>query len=169
MDITFRQTSLEDVITVVHLRQKVWDATYRGIYPDKMIDEFDYDWHLEAEKKRMRNPEFCCYLVLDGKEAVGYFSYGKISSDYWKNYCFRLHSLYLLPEYQRNGIGKAIFNHVGQACMKAGYDRMCLDCNPYNKNAMGFYLHMGGIIVQVDTGHENREEDGITIGYYLDR
>ena len=165
MDITFRQTSLKDAITVVHLRQKVWDATYRGIYPDKMIDEFDYDWHLEAEQKRMRNPEFRCYLVLDGKTAVGYFSYGRIASDYWKDFQFRLHSLYLLPEYQSNGIGKAIFSHVRQACLNAGYDRMCLDCSPHNKNAMGFYLHVGGTIVQEDTGHENREEDGVTIGY----
>lgn len=28
------------------LRQKAWASTYRGIYPDELIDQFDDDWHL---------------------------------------------------------------------------------------------------------------------------
>ena len=166
-EILFHRASREDTMEIIKLRRKVWDATYRGIYPDEMIDAFDYEWHLQAEQRRLANPDFHCFLVKDGNEAVGYFSYGKVASDYWKNYSFRLHSLYLLPEYQNRGIGKRIFQQAVHYCRELGYDKMCLDCHPDNHRALAFYLHMGGTIVQEDVGHENRQENGVTIGYSI--
>lgn len=35
------------------LRQKAWSFTYRGIYPDEMIDQFDYAWHKERDLLRI--------------------------------------------------------------------------------------------------------------------
>ncbi len=41
-DVRFVPASEDDAMTIVALRQKVWASTYRGIYPDSMIDVFDY-------------------------------------------------------------------------------------------------------------------------------
>ena len=164
--IEFREAGLVDARIIIHTRQKVWDATYRGIYPDEEIDNFDYERHLKAEQRRLSNPDFHCFLVMDGDKCVGYFSYGIVRSGTWRDFSFRLHSLYLLPVYQGRGMGRRIFEQVKRACQDFGYEKMFLDCHPANKNALAFYRHMGGVITRLDAGHENPMEDSCTIEYY---
>ena len=165
--IEFRKAQGQDALTIIQTRQKAWDATYRGIYPDEAIDEFDYEWHLKMERKRLEKPNFHCFLILDGADCIGYFSYGTVRQGTWKDFRFRLHSFYILPAYQKTGLGRKIFQQIRQACLDAGYDRMYLDCHPDNRNALGFYQHMGGTITDIDAGHENRMEDTCTVEYFF--
>ena len=46
-DKLFVEATEEDVPSIIGLRQRIWSTTYRGIYPDSMIDEFDWDRHRE--------------------------------------------------------------------------------------------------------------------------
>ena len=154
-------------MTIITTRQKAWDATYRGIYPDEVIDAFDWVWHLEAEHRRLSNPNFHCFLVMDGENCVGYVSYGTVRPGAWKDFAFRLHSLYLLPPYQGTGLGKKLFTQVQIACKEMGFEKMFLDCHPDNQNALSFYKHLGGTITQTDNGHENPQEDNCTIEFYF--
>lgn len=167
--IEFQKASIEDVPVIIETRRKAWDATYRGIYPDHVIDDFDYEWHGQMERKRLENPDFHCFTVMDHKNCVGYFSYGKVRSGAWKDFGFRLHSLYLLPEYQKKGLGKRIFTQVSDACKALGFRKMYLDCHPQNQNALMFYQHMGGMITHMDSGHENPQEDCCTIEYNFNK
>ena len=48
-DKLFVEATEEDVPSIIGLRQRIWSTTYRGIYPDSMIDEFDWDRHREME------------------------------------------------------------------------------------------------------------------------
>ena len=153
------KAALKDALTIVKARQQAWDTTYRGIYPDEVIDNFDYDWHLKAEQNRLINPGFHCFMVMDQENCVGYFSYGATQRG------FRLHSLYLLPAYRKLGLGKQIFEQAKTACIEFGCNEMFLDCHPDNQNALGFYQHMGGVITAMDAGHENRQEDCCTIEF----
>ena len=43
--IDFVPAQPEDAARIGRLRQRCWAATYRGVYPDEMIDQFDYAWH----------------------------------------------------------------------------------------------------------------------------
>ena len=45
MSVEFRRATVDDVRTLTETRQKVWATTYRGIYPDEMIDQYDFDCH----------------------------------------------------------------------------------------------------------------------------
>ena len=45
--VVFRRTQEEDAAVIAKLRQEIWSTTYRGIYPDDMIDQFDYAWHTQ--------------------------------------------------------------------------------------------------------------------------
>ena len=163
----FQKAVPDDAKTIIETRQKAWDATYHGIYPDEMIDDFDWDWHLKAERRRLSNPAFYCCMIYDDEKCVGYFSYGTIRPGTWKDFSFRLHSLYLLPAYQGMGIGRGIFEQVREACIASGNTKMFLDCHPMNQNALAFYRHMGGAVAQVDSGHENPQEDTCTIEFYF--
>lgn len=163
--IEIRKATSEDALTIVITRQKAWDATYRGIYPVEMIDRFDWEWHLEAERRRLSNPNIHCFMVFDGETCVGYVSYGTVRPGVWKDFSFRLHSLYLLPPYQGTGLGKKLFVQVQEACREIGCSKMFLDCHPDNHKALDFYRHMGGVITQVDGKHENPQEDTCKIEF----
>ena len=72
-----------------------------------------------------------------------------------------LHSLYVLREYQHRGIGKRAFSVLKDYCRKKGISCFACRCSPHNENAMRFYQRMGGVVIKTDTGHENKQEDGV--------
>lgn len=148
-------------------RQKAWAATYRGIFPDEAIDQFDFAWHIARDEARLAKPDFFYYLVMDGESCVGYLSFGVIPAGSYRDFRFRLQSLYLLPAYQGKGLGRRLMEIAFDACREMGFGKLCWDCSPHNTNAVAFYWHIGGRIIDTDTGHENRQEDGCTFEYYI--
>ena len=165
--IDFKQATATEALTVAKARHASWASTYRGIYPDEMIDDFDYRWHVQKECARLMNPNYFCYLVMDGDRCVGYFSFGTVCPGTWKDFSFRLHSLYLHPEYQGRGIGRRIFAFVQEECVKRGFDKLFLNCHPDNYTGIGFYKHMGGIVTDIDFGTGKPEEFGCTLEFFF--
>ena len=163
--IELRRASLSDAARIAQTRQKAWLATYRGIYPDEMLDGFDLDRHTARESDRLRNPNYRCYCVMDGEDCVGYVAFGTVREGERKEFNFRLHSLYLLPGYQGRGLGRMLFGKVRESCLLFGRGSMHLDCHPRNERALGFYRHMGGVITYTDTGHRNPCEDSCRIEF----
>lgn len=163
--IEFIRASASDAALIAQTRQKAWQSTYRGIYPDEAIDGFDLYQHTLREGDRLRNPNYRCFLVMDGVSCVGYFAYGTIREGIWKNFIFRLHSLYLLPAYQGKGLGRQVFGQVKKDCQSIADGRMYLDCHPMNIKALGFYRHMGGMITHTRIGHCNPCEDSCRIEF----
>lgn len=140
------------------LRQKAWASTYRGIYPQEMMDRFDYDWHKERDLMRMRNPQFHHYFIQQQGRSVGYLTLKDGPS-------FLIYSLYLLPEAQKQGIGRQAFRFVSDFCTQRGIDTFSCHCQPDNTNAMDFYHHMGGEIVARDEGNEERWQDTVVFRF----
>lgn len=62
--IEFRRGVSGDEMTIALTRQKAWAATYRGIFPDELIDRFDYAWHIERDEKRLGDPDFYALLGM---------------------------------------------------------------------------------------------------------
>lgn len=142
------------------LRQKAWSSTYRGIYPDEMMEKFDYNWHKERDLMRMRNPQFHHYFIQRNGVSVGYLTLkeGPI---------LLIYSLYLLPEAQKQGIGKRAFAFVEDYCTQRSIDTFSCHCQPDNTNAMDFYRHMGGQIVARDEGNKERWQDTVVFQFSL--
>ncbi len=159
--IELRKAVAGDGVRIASTRQKVWDATYRGIYPDEMIDQFSLDWHAARDEKRIADKDVQSYLVLDGDSCVGYYVFGDVthSGEFW------LMSLYLLPQYQGRGLGKRIMQVIADYARNQGCRNMFLYCDPQNTNALGFYAHLGGKVVAEDIGHENAYEDSLTMQF----
>jgi ribosomal protein S18 acetylase RimI-like enzyme len=78
----------------------------------------------------------------------------------------QVYSFYLLPQFQRLGLGEKLFRHCIREMKKRGYKRLCLDsleASPYR----AFYSKMGGTIIGHD-GHKLGEEDFPTVIYGWD-
>lgn len=147
-----------DEHTIGHLRQQCWAATYRGIYPDDMIDHFDYVWHAERDLARIASDRYEVYLIEDGNQPVGYMNIEHGTPPL-------LYSLYLLPSHQRRGIGKAAFAHMRQLCQTQGQPFFLCHCQPENSAAIAFYHRMGGVIIHRDAGNEDAFMNSVTFRF----
>ena len=152
--VTFKKAEPTDAPLLAATRQKAWAATYRGIYPDEMIDQYDLERYTAKDRERLQDPKRETYLLLDGEACVGYFSYGANARG---KFC--LYSIYLLPEYQRKGIGRAMMRQVASACREGGEASFYCDCQPQNVRARRFYEAMGGNLIWFSPRHQNRAED----------
>lgn len=153
--ISFRLAVPDDLHTIASLRQKVWSTTYRGIYPDDMIDNFDFSGHKRKDLAKLHDPTFCVYLVCRNYQPVGYLIYQLFQQK------LHLHSLNLISEARRQGIGRACLEHVRAYGHSHGLDHFHLRCNPWNTPAMAFYRSMGGVIVREDLENEERYMDAV--------
>ncbi len=166
-EVVFRKAAPEDAPLLTAARRKVWDATYRGIYPDEMIDDYAYETHLARDKNRITDPKNTVWLVMDKDNCVGYLYVGPCGYGQYKDFDFCLNSLYFLPPYQRRGLGRAAFELVAAECRRRGYDRFFCGCSAHNHSARAFYEHMGGILGHQSLGHENKAEDQVYYEFCL--
>ena len=109
MNYIIRLATINDCDELSRLKQKVWNETYRGIYSDEKIDNFDYKKNSEKFLNIINNPNIELYVVEDNNKLVGYMDYGKPYRPY-KDYEQEIGLLYLLKEYQGNGIGRKLFS-----------------------------------------------------------
>ena len=162
-----RKASPADAILVTKTRQTVWAQTYRGIYPDEMIDSYDWDHHLQRDTQLMSSSEHQYYLFMDGSECIGYFSFGPYNYGHYLDFDLCLNSLYICQPYQRQGLGRLAFDILSDYCRSNHIPKFFCGCNIHNLPAQGFYRHMGGKVGSVCGGHENRSDDIMHFEFYL--
>ena len=133
MNVEFVLAKAGDAVTISTLRQRIWDTTYRGIYPDTVIDDFNYEWHQQRDLKKISDPSFTVCLIKYGDEDIGYFVFQHSGSGVW------LRTLYVLREYQHRGIGKQAFAILKDYCREKGIDG-CYECDGLESCEKGFYI-----------------------------
>lgn len=119
----FIEVSEEDVPSIIALRQRIWGTTYRGIYPDSMIDNFDWDWHREMELLRVHHPAYSVYLVRKDRQDIGYLTINEAD-------VITLQSLYISAEYQRQGDRPASVRFRESVLQSAPCRLLCLPLCP---------------------------------------
>ena len=158
MKIEFVPAKPEEAHFLSEMRRSVWNTTYRGIYPDILLDEFDYEFHDRKNLAMIGSEEFSVYFIHAENDIAGYLIFQHKNPLY-------IQSLYLLSEFRRKGIGRKVFEFICELCKENGIGKFYLGCHPQNQNALGFYEKMGGIITEKDIGHENNEENSFKIEF----
>ena len=160
--VVFRRALPEDAYLWATTRQKAWAATYRGIYPDDWIDNYDLAGKTAKDRKNLDDPAIISYVAMDEELCVGYFSYGPT-----ENGAFYLRNLYFLPGYQGMGLGRRAFSCLQNDCIRLGFSEFYVHCNYHNLPARRFYEHMGGIYTGNNGFHENKAEDQCRYDYRI--
>lgn len=58
-----------------------------------------------------------------------------------------LEDIFVLPEYRRQGIGKALLSHLAQLTVKRGFGRLEWSVLDWNEPAIAFYRSMGASVL----------------------
>ena len=149
MSYIIRLANKEDASELSKLKQLVWIETYRGIYTEERIFNYDFDKNTIKFLNMIDNPNVDLYVVEDDGRLVGYMDCGMPYRPY-KDYKQDIGLLYLLKEYQKKGIGRELFNIACNKIKENGYNEFFVCCNKYNTNALDFYKKMGGVVDEID-------------------
>lgn len=158
---------MEDTLAIVHLRKQIWLQTYRGIYPDEMLDQYPYLLYLERDKRHIASADQHWYLFLDGPQQIGYFAFGPSHYGGYKDFELCLNHLYLLDGYKRQGLGTIAISVITEYCHQHGIRKFFCGCNANNLPAIAFYRHMGGIQGDEAPPDVPKEDQIIHFEFYL--
>lgn len=146
------------------VKRQVWETTYRGIYPDKKLDNYSYAENEEKFKSYINSNNIELYVVMSENKIIGYTAVGKSPYSPGSN-DIEIVLLYILKEFQGMGIGKKIFNFAKDKIKNKGKKSFVVCCNKYNLPAQDFYKNMGCKMVKVDEDNFDRSLPQVTFIY----
>ncbi|WP_158099407.1 GNAT family N-acetyltransferase [Pseudoflavonifractor sp. An85] len=156
--VEFLLAQVDDAPVIAQLRKEIWSTTYRGIYPDEMIDQYDLDWHTQKDVQRIENPDYAVYLIQREGRAIGYITLHHSQPP-------RLLSLYLKVKFQNCGIGHKAMEFVKGYFKAQGAKHFTCQCQPDNAHAMSFYQRNGGNVVKQDLNNEESWQNSVTFQF----
>jgi GNAT superfamily N-acetyltransferase len=168
--VKFQPAQVADAQLLAHLRKEIREDTYRGIYPNEILDAYDIQTNAEGFLSQIKSLEQQIFLMKIEGEAIGYLGIGK--PVYWypedadRDELF-LNSLYICKPFWRRGIGKVAMQFAFQIGRSQRKQKLYNNCNLHNTNAIKFYLACGGKIIFWESGHTNRAEDQVTFQYLI--
>ncbi|MFC6253234.1 GNAT family N-acetyltransferase [Secundilactobacillus hailunensis] len=115
---------------------QTWLATYQNQLPSTILKRLTpATWQPEQRWQNMQ------LALTDTNQIVGVCSYGPARLAAWSAYG-ELYSIYILPEYQHQGLGKRLIEPVLKA-LTAKYQQIYLEVLTTNLSAQQFYTRMG--------------------------
>lgn len=153
-DFKIRKALYSDCFDLSLLKREIWETTYRGIYPDEKIDNYDYQKNEERFKSFINNPNQQLYVVTNDNNIIGYIEFGKPYRPF-RDYTQEIGLFYIKKDYQRHGLGTKLFDLASQHIKFNGADKFFISCHKYNLDAQKFYKKMGGKIVHIDNDSAN--------------
>ncbi|GIU91183.1 MAG: N-acetyltransferase [Acidimicrobiia bacterium] len=128
-------------LAVIHVAS--WQATYRGIFPDRFLDAMDPTERVEAWRRRIGHPDVAVLLVEDGGEPVGFASLGP-AEERAEQPVGELYAIYLLPGTWRRGLGRRLLEEA-ERLLAVRYPEAILWVLEANSRARRFYEACGWI------------------------
>jgi len=155
--ISYRSAIIDDCHEIAKLKGKVWNTTYRGIYSDNTLDNYNIEKNEQTFKSIINNPKMSLIVAVNQENIIGFISCGEPYRPYL-HYKQDIGLFYILKEYQGLGIGKKLFSIAKNQIISDGYSEFFVSVNKYNKNAINFYIAMGGAIIHIDEDIEDKRE-----------
>lgn len=140
-------TTVKDIPTIQELSSIIWPVTFAEILSQEQIEYMmNMMYSTESLTKQIEEEQHNYVLVKYGNEYLGYLSYQLHIKN---SYTTKIHKIYVLPNLQGKGVGKALIDFAVQEAKKYGDQFLTLNVNRYNK-ALGFYEHLGFSISRVE-------------------
>lgn len=140
-----REYKKEDLYSVAKVHVDVWNSTYSNIILEEYLRNRTYENQVKRWSDRLfDNPdtkEFMFVVENRDNEVIG-FSSATIDDKDCK-YDSILYTLYILEEYQKQGLGKMLVKAVASKLKVLGARSMILWAFAEN-DACSFYEHLGG-------------------------
>lgn len=140
-----RAAELSDAGGIAKVHVDSWRTTYKNIIPEEFLENLSYQSREELWINII--PKGIVFVAEnDEGQIVGFSSGGKERSGDYKEYQGELSSIYILKEFQGQGIGKALVKSVTKELGKSGMNTMLVFVLADNNSTL-FYEAMGGKVI----------------------
>ncbi|MFE4523726.1 GNAT family N-acetyltransferase [Cytobacillus firmus] len=140
-----RAAKLSDASGIAKVHVDSWRTTYKDIIPQAFLDNLSYQRREELWTNKI--PKGNVFVAENSEgEIVGFSSGGKERSGKFRNYQGELSSIYILKEFQGQGIGKSLIKPVIKELERAGMYNMLVFVLEENNSRL-FYEAIGGKII----------------------
>jgi ribosomal protein S18 acetylase RimI-like enzyme len=133
-----------DGFAIARVNVESWQTAYKGLLPDEALAALSVEERALGWLRRLQNaepPSFTCVAEIEG-QIVGFVA-GGAEREGDPLYKGEVYAIYLLPAYQRRGIGGALLREGAVRLVQSGFESMLvwmLAGNPASR----FYEAMGG-------------------------
>jgi ribosomal protein S18 acetylase RimI-like enzyme len=144
--INYRKATIADAPGIAGVHVESWHKSFAEIVPPEFLDNLNVKKREKAFRQGFNDANYKMFVAETAQnEIVGFADFGKARES---NAAFaaELYAIYLLPEFQRKGIGKHLFRLCQKEMIADGLNSMyliALKVSPYKS----FYEKMGGKIV----------------------
>jgi 3-deoxy-manno-octulosonate cytidylyltransferase (CMP-KDO synthetase) len=165
--VTIRFATSDDVGQVAKVHVESWQRSFRGIAPDDYLKSMSIERRTKVFGERLAEPSYRLLVAEQPNHGVvGFIDFGKPDFENY-GYDARVFSFYLLPEFQRLGLGWRLFENCFDQMVDEGYTSACLDTlemSPYRR----FYEKHGGKIIAKES-HKLGDKEFATVIYGWER
>lgn len=155
-----REAKIDDAASLARISIDTWRATYADILTKNFLDSLSIEHRIERWRERLSNPDksFFTLVAEDNEGRITGYAGGKPESEGNTIYTGEVGDIYVLPSFQRQGIGSRLIASVVSRLKQQGHKSIMLWAftkNPYRK----FYDDMGGQVI----GEKEFEIDGVKV------
>ncbi|MEQ2528403.1 GNAT family N-acetyltransferase [Bacillaceae bacterium CLA-AA-H227] len=121
--INIRKAILTDAKGIAKVHVDSWRTTYLNIVPDEFLNSLNY----ESFEQRWNNniPNGGVYVAeTESGEIVGFSSGGKERSGNYEGFDGEIYAIYILKEYQGQGIGRKLVKPIAVEMKELGHNSM---------------------------------------------
>ncbi len=150
-EVSLRHATVADAAAIAAVRIDSWLATYRGVMPDAFLDGMKLEdsvvhWRTILEALPAAGERICVFVAESGGVIIGFAS-GMLLAQPKRGMGAELTAVYLLPEWQRAGIGRRLVQKVARTLQAQGSDSLLVWVIADNTMARNFYEELGGALL----------------------
>ena len=148
-DVLIRSGVVEDAAEASRMHAETWRTSYRGLVPDALLDQLAPDrwedgWRRGFES--MDPTRAVRVAEIDGR-IVGFAAAGRARSGGPPGYSGEVYALYVHPQRQGRGIGRALLKAVAAALAERGLPSIVIWTLFDNPRSRAFYEGRGGVVI----------------------
>jgi ribosomal protein S18 acetylase RimI-like enzyme len=140
MHCTIREATAADIPALADLHVRTWNATYPKVEKKPTVEIRERQWRQAFE---VTDGSWFCFVVEDRNGALVGFAKGiPYSHPDLPDFAGELSKIYLLRDYQRQGLGRRLLGHVVRRFLSQGVASILLFADPQNPSCR-FYEALG--------------------------
>ncbi|MBT2641494.1 GNAT family N-acetyltransferase [Bacillus sp. ISL-41] len=146
MTINLKRCTLEDLQTLQEISMDTFNETFKDQNsPENMSAYLEKAFNLEQLERELSNPSSQFFFVYSYDEVGGYLKVNTkdAQTEEMGNDALEIERIYVKNTFQKQGLGKYLFNRAMEIAMDSGKKKIWLGVWEKNENAIAFYKKLG--------------------------
>jgi len=142
--VTVREARRADALGIATVHVRSWEATYRGLMPDDLLDSMTVDRRTQGWSTLLRQQRSgVTFVAAEGERIVGFADVGPARGGGWGERTGEVRAIYVDPDAWDRGHGRDLMLAALGRLAADGYDRAILRVLDANERGRRFYERGG--------------------------